>query len=212
VAETHASYNQQRPLPDSLYYFQDDTNNSAFFMSQDNKTDNWNKVFFESNLLAKKELQTFRNNNWRRAKIVATTENRHIASAKIKLLNENSQVGKHRYIFSITPQRNSHLLMLKSNSDVNISGLSINGEVLQNKPDKTLKKGQYIARIFIADETEFIIELEIQDKQNLNLTLLELSPDLLQTKSFDILKRDDEFMPKPFVYTDSIITKQQIEF
>ena len=48
--------------------------------------------------------------------------------------------------------------------------------------------------------------------QKLDLSLIEMSPDLLESDYFDIPNRPEDFIPKPFIYTDSIITKQNIRF
>ncbi len=210
LAETKASYNKERPLPDSLFYFQDKDSDSAFMFNQDNQTNSWNKMFFADKILNNEQLTDFRKNHWHRAKIVAPTQNRHIAGATIEALSDSIKDGKHVYRFSITPQRNSHLLVLKTNTEINISKLTINNEPLTVNPKKSTKPARQVARIFNANESKFMIEIAIENNQALDLTLLEMSPDLLQSEFFDIPNRKEEYIPKPFIYSDSIITKQRI--
>ncbi len=210
LAETKASYNPKRPLPDSLFYFQDNTNSSAFMFTQDNKTDNWNKEFFVNKLLNDEQLTHFKKNNWRRAKIVAPTDNRNIQVANVEISKNSNHANNQHYQIKVTPQRNTHVLILKTNNEINLSKLSINNEAIATKTSKTLKTGDAIARIFNNGESYFDLDIEIKNNQTLDLTLIEMSPDLLQSKLLDIPERSDEFMPKPFIYTDSIITKQRI--
>ena len=50
-AETKSSYSQDQPLPNSLYYFQDNDSDAAYMFTYDKTTDEWNKSFFENNRL-----------------------------------------------------------------------------------------------------------------------------------------------------------------
>ncbi len=212
LAETRSSYDKERPLPDSLFYLQDKDSDSAFMFTQDSKTDNWNKEFFVDETLNNEQLIEFKKDNWRRAKIVSPVKNRYIAEASIETLSDFIKSDKHTYQFSITPQRNSHLLILRTNTQINISKLTINNEIVKTDDKKATKTGWQVAKIFITSENKFVIEITIENNQTLDLTLIEMSPDLLQSEFFNIPSRSDEFIPKPFIYTDSIITKQRIAY
>lgn len=210
-AETHASFNQQRPLPNSLYYFQDQKSNLAFMFTHDLKTDTWNKGFFEDKQLDPKQLQAFKSKNWRWANIVAKTDNKNIEAAKIAIINDRTYSDRRVYQLIITPQRKVNRLLLNTINEINVFKLGINNEIfLDQREAKTFKKDSLLARISTASILQFTIDIEIDPQQSLDLSLIEMSGDLLKSEQFNITARPEEFIPKPFVYTDSIIIKQHI--
>ena len=211
LAETKASFNPQRPLPNSLFYLQDQDTQSAYLFSNDLKADDWNKQYLKEQPLKPEQLKSFRTNNWPWAHLVTQTKNRNIAAAQVEIIKDRTYSDRRIYQLKITPQRKVNRLNLSTNSELNIYKLSINRETLiDTEKARPFKTKQSIAKIFAATLYQFIIDIEIDPKQALNLDLIELSGDLLSSEQFDIAPRPDELIPKPFIYTDSIITKQKI--
>ncbi|MBL4629840.1 MAG: hypothetical protein JKY14_01280 [Paraglaciecola sp.] len=85
-AQMGASTNQDRPLPNSLYYFQDQDGNGAFWMNNDKHTDVWNETFFAQDRLTPDELIDFHQTQWPWVKTVSKTENRQLPAAKIEIV------------------------------------------------------------------------------------------------------------------------------
>ncbi len=209
-AETQASFNQKRPIPNSLYYLQDDTSNSAYLFSNDNKMDDWTIDFLNKDTLNEKDLIDFRNNHWRWAKIAARSEHKHIPIAQIDIVIDRNYTDKHIYKLKITPQRMINRMNLIVNTEVNLLKLAINREVLYDGETKVIKKNGRLATIYQKSELSFTLDIELAPGETLDFNLIEMSPDLLQSRHFDIPLRPKEYIPKPFIYSDSIITKQKI--
>ena len=211
-AETQASFNQDRPLPNSLYYLQDEINDSAYLFSNDNKTDDWTTDLLSENALNEKQLSDFKNQHWRRANIAVTTQNHHIPVAKMQVLNIREYTDKRIYKFKITPQRVINRMNLIVNSDINLLKLVINNEILHQGEAKLFKASRNLSTIYQTSELAFIIDIEIAPGETLDLNLIEMSSDLLQSRKMNILPRPKEYIPKPFVYTDTMMTKQKLNF
>lgn len=210
-AETKASFNSQRPLPNSLFYFQDQETQTAYLFSNDLKADNWTQQYLKEKPLNLEQLTIFRSNNWPWASLVSQTANRNIDAAQVEIIKDRTYSDRRIYQLKITPKRKVNRLNLNTNSELDIYKLSINRETLIDSDNtRHFKTKKTIANIFAGTLYDFVIDIEIDPKQVLNLDLIELSGDLLSSKQLNIVARPDEFIPKPFVYTDSIITKQNI--
>ncbi|MBL4660514.1 MAG: M20/M25/M40 family metallo-hydrolase [Alcanivoracaceae bacterium] len=209
-AETQASFNQQRPLPNSLYYYQDQDSGSAYMFTYDINTDKWNKDFFDERLDAK-QLSEFKSKHWRWAKIASETENKNIATAQIVNINDRKYSDRRIYQIKITTQRKVNRLILNTNTELNIFKLAVNKEIIfDEKQVKSIKPDLSLVRISAAANDQFIVDIEIDPQQSLDLSLIEMSAGLLSSRYFNIPARPKEFIPKPFVYSDSIITRQRI--
>lgn len=208
-AEQASSFGPKRPLPDSLYYFQDNESNKAYWMSIDNKTDDWNAQFFADSKLDAQQLDAFNKQHYHWAKIVANTENKNMAAAKVEPLINRKYSDKHVYKFKITPQRSVNILNLINNAPIHVLKLAINNENIITK-EQFIKKKSRLAKIYNNIEGAFILDIEIAADESLDFYLLELSPDLLTSHFFSIAPRPSEYIAKPFVLSDTIITKQRI--
>ena len=204
--ETQSSFNQARPLPNSLYYFQDEQSQKAYWFTHDSKTDSWNQDYFNKNKLNPQETQNFKDTHWSWAKIVAKAKNMHISTAKTELLMKRRYSDKQIYRFKITPQRSVSRINLISKNAIDVISLKINKELIDSEPF-SLKENRTLARVYTAHESTFTVDVEIAPDQKLELKIIEISPNLLAQKQFPIKERPKAFIPKPFVYSDSIITK-----
>lgn len=209
-AETKASFSHDRPLPNSLYYFQDEESKLAYWFTHDYKTSKWNKQYF-TNTLKGKQLAEFKTQHWRWAKIAAATENREIPVAKVAVLADRTYVNRRIYKIEITPQRNVSRLNLVNNQEITLFKLVINGEVVNDGAAKLIAPGSTLAKIHHSTELSFIIDIEIAADEQLDFKLYEISPNLLKSWKFDIAPRPKEFIPKPFIDSDSIISKQRVK-
>ena len=210
-AETKASFNSDRPIPNSLFYFQDKDSDLAYWFSHDNKMDDWTKDILINNTLDANNLIKFKNQFWSRAKIVAKAENIHIPVAQIEVLTDRRYTDRHVYQLKITPQPGVNKLIFRTNSAINILNLRINNESLHEGKSLKIKAGRRIIGLHRTVEVSFIIDIEIAANETLDLSLIEINPNLLNSRFFNIKPRPKEYIPKPFIYSDSIITKQTIK-
>lgn len=210
-AQMHASTTSERPLPNSLYYLQDNGTDSAYMFSADHATDEWSKSLLEKKPLDNQEIQEFQSNHWRRAKFVTKIENENIPVAKIEVIKDRKYVDRRVYEIKLTLQRKVNNINLIINTDLAVFNLIINKEIIfDNDEAQNFKAKSRLAKIFTTSDYEFIVELEIKPEQSLDLEIIEMSTDLLNSVYFDIPKRPNNTIPKPFIYTDSIITKQRL--
>ncbi len=210
-AEMHASTSVQRPLPDSLYYLQDNKTNSAYWFSADSTTDKWNSQFLDVNIVDYKAKDKFKQESWRAATFVSTAKNYEFPISDIVITKDREYFDKHVYQLKITNKRKITRMDLRTLSDVDVLKLSINNEpVITNETASQFSKNTRIVKIFTGNSFEFTIDIEVKAKQKINLSLFEMSDDLLQSKQLNVPQRPKDLIAKPFIFSDMIITKQQI--
>ena len=128
----------------------------------------------------------------------------------MEIINNRKYSDRNIYRLKISPQRDVNQINLISNTKINLLKLAINNEILYEGKEKTIRARAQMARIYSSNELIFIVDIEIAAQHSLDLSLIEISPNLLESHQFTIPKRPKEYIPKPFVATDSIITKQTI--
>lgn len=210
-AEMTASTSKDRPLPNSLFYFQDQESNEAFMFTADYQINDWNKEVFKNEVLDTEDLQEFRSNHWRRAKTVTQVENKNIKVAKIDVLKERKYVKNKLYELQLTTNRNIDVIYIRTKTDLNLFKFSVNGETISisdsNSSTQKYAENTRLVTIYPTQRSQFTLEFDIKPNEFLDLDIIEISHNLLTSKKFDIPERTEEFIPKPFIYSDSIITK-----
>ncbi len=210
-AQIHTSTSAQRPLPDSLYYFQDNQSQSAYWFSIDSKTDKWNSQFLDVNILAAKDKEAFTKTNWRAATFVSKADYHNFPISDVTITKNRTYVDKHIYQIKITNKRKVIRMDLRTMDDLDVLKLSINNEpIITNETVSHFSKNTRLVKIFTGNAYEFTIDIEIKPEQKLNLNLFEMSDDLLQSEQLKIPQRPSDIIAKPFVFSDMIITKQAV--
>ncbi len=209
-AEYHSGTSSKQPLPNSLYYFQDNELNNAYMFSADNSVDEWTKSQLNGEQPTPEELKNFHYNYF--SKITTKTDNQQLPAAKIKILHDRKYVDKHVYQLKLTTQMKVNRIDLITNNDLEIFTITINKEpVIQLEKGKIFKTKSRLSRIFPASMHEFIIDIEINPEHQLDLGIIETSDGLLSSMYFGIPARPEKFIPKPFINSDSIIVKQRLQ-
>ena len=83
--------------------------------------------------------------------------------------------------------------------------------MLVNKGKKhSLKSGTFLIYHLGNNDKEVTLSFSVNVGQNLDLTLNEISYDLLTNKNFNLKPRTEDMMPMPFVTNDAILISKQL--
>lgn len=209
-AQLGASISQDRPLPNSLYYFQDQDNNSAYWLNDDEHLDEWNGDYFAKDNLSGDALSHFYQQNWAGAQNVSKTANRHVPAATIAIIKDQTDGEKRHLQMQITPQRIVNRLRIENNQKVQLSEILVNDQIIYKGPNITVSGNRKMFGIVRTSEEVFTLDFVIEAGEVLDIKILEFSFDLLTSNHFDMPARPKHMMAKAFINSDSIITKQNI--
>jgi hypothetical protein len=212
-AEFNSSTNAKRPLPNSLNYYQDQVSNQAYWLSADNNLDDWTRPYFKEEPLSQEEKQQLLEHRVYRIKQASSTENKQVPVATLLKEKAKTIQSSKFYQILITPNRKINKLVIKSTAEIEVKRMSLDKEfIVNNQEFKKINQGAVLATYYITDETEIKLQIELKTDDKLELDFLEYSADLMSHKEMNIQPRPEQFIAKPYGYSDLIITRQRVTF
>ncbi len=212
IAHGKSDFSVDQPKPNSLIYFQDLDNKKQFWLSYDGNLDSWNKAFFKDTISPQKTIALSSKYNTK-FKNISIAENKNIP---VTTTNKyiDTIIGKERKIkVHIAPNRNLNSIDINSKTRKDFIDFRINGKSINTKIESKFfnKKSTKIATYHMVNDAPLELEFSIHKDKKPHIELFEISNDLLDNKIFNIKKRDESMIPKPFVTNDAIIVKRTLK-
>jgi len=213
VSIFQSGYSPDRKKPNSINYIVDNDNKSAYWTSSNRTLDDFTQPFFskQPSLLP-----------WRYALYPHTSRSqvRHyqqalllpLAAAEISI-TKNIVDGTQRHIsLVISPQRPLNLIQLATFQHLEVKKLSVNGQVFTKHGvpiENTYDSGFFFKYIMSSPLEELSLDLTIVDSGEVSFKVFETAFDLFE-RFTDIKRRDEIFMPEPFMVNDATIIGQTL--
>lgn len=215
-AHSTSDFSEERQKPNSLLYYQDITTEKAYWLTYDESLDNWTKGNLGE---APKKAESFNfiseNSKYNTGYSYATEAPQKQIPLFETVLNEDTIIDSQRNVqFTIHPKRDINQISLYADTSIKFQSLSFNGkEVPKDSTGYVFsnRKKNKLLRYYVADNDSLEVKYTIEEHIPVTFTVLEYSFDLLENSQFTINKRPNNTMPKPFVVTDAIVVKKEIE-
>ncbi|MGM0635256.1 MAG: M28 family peptidase [Bacteroidota bacterium] len=213
VAHVKSPFTSDFPQPTSLVYLFDEEKNQAFWASYDNLLTNWNEKYFddqqdsslnETNFLSKYQTKFSKISS---APIVELQK----SLVEIEKFNDdNTDFQKIR----ISPKQNTNRIDVYLDPDVDFETIKINQQSIskENDPNHQFfgRASSHLLTYYVVDSETLEIVFSTKELDEIKLTVLESSFNLLENKELEVSKRPRNQIPKPFVINDAIIYKHNI--
>lgn len=212
IAHLQSDFSVDQPKPNSLVFFQNNDTNKSYWLSYDNLLDDWNTGYFKKEVTDETiELSSKYNTKFKRTS--EAKQNNFLAS-DISITFDTIINNKRNVRFCISPKRELNSIIIQSNNKTDFNKFSINGVPIDfNSNSKFNKKGNpQIAHYLMVKQEALEIDFVISNQKTPHLELLNISNDLLENVALKVPKRERNMITKPFVITDAIIVKQNIDF
>ena len=215
-AHLSSNFSPNRQKPNSLVYYHDADNNKNYWATYDQELDDWTKEYLgDSPEPASSYISYASGSKYAKGyKFANVAPNKNIPIFKT-VLHKDTVINQYKEVsFTIFPQRAVNQISLYTAEEVNFKSLSFNGQFfplnnnLTNAAQKI--KSKELVRYYVSDKDSLVISYEVSKNQKVSFTVLEYSYDLLNHPQFTINKRADYMMPKPFIVTDAIIVKKEL--
>ncbi|RSK41357.1 M28 family peptidase [Mangrovimonas spongiae] len=212
----NSDFTNETPKPNSLVYILDDNNNTASWATYDTMLDEWNKSKLGNSPKEALPLKDYT------AASKYSTGFTYMNSAKVKKLPkpivdiswDTIINGKRTVELCFKSQRQAERIEVYADTTLVFNNAIINGvEAHKNTPSNTVfgnRKSKRLFSYYIADDEPLDIVLTIPANQKTSLEFFEATFNLLQNKRFNIPKRLDNMIPKPFVLNDAVIVKKTV--
>ena len=215
-AHLSSNFSPNRQKPNSLVYYHDADNNKNYWATYDQELDDWTKEYLgDSPEPASSYISYASGSKYAKGyKFANVAPNKNIPIFKT-VLHKDTVINQYKEVsFTIFPQRAVNQISLYTADEANFKSLSFNGQFfplnnnLTNAAQKI--KSKELVRYYVSDKDSLVVSYEVSKNQKVSFTVLEYSYDLLNHPQFTINKRADYMMPKPFIVTDAIIVKKEL--
>ncbi len=215
-AHLSSNFSPNRQKPNSLVYYHDADNNKNYWATYDHELDDWTKEYLgDSPEPASSYISYTSGSKYAKGyQFANVAPNKNIPIFKT-VLHKDTVINQYKEVsFTIFPQRAVNQISLYTADEANFKSLSFNGQIfpLNNNLTNTAQKikSKELVRYYVSDKDSLVVSYEVSKNQKVSFTVLEYSYDLLNHPQFIINKRADYMMPKPFIVTDAIIVKKEL--
>ncbi|SRX52701.1 M20/M25/M40 family metallo-hydrolase [Aequorivita sp. CIP111184] len=212
-AHTKSDFSEERKKPNSLVYYKDTDTNKTYWLTYDKEIDEWTKQYFgEKPENASKVLGEASYNKYGTNFIYAAkAPEKNIPDFEV-ILNEDTLVENLRNVkFTIVPKRSVNKIDLYSIEDTRFKFLEFNGKKangLDSINDYRGTKNSALINYYVSENDSLKVKFSVEKDASVSFKVMEYSFDLMANSQFEIAKRPDYTMPKPFVVTDAVAVKR----
>ena len=216
LAHFKADFDEERPKPNSLVYVYDADNDTALWATYDHLLDDWTKPYLSDE---PDEAESFLNTKFSSKYKTPFTFSK---KANIKPLvlpyidkQKDTVIGDVRHVkLFISPQRKIHRMEFFADSTYKFLSFNLNGMQVQkigeNQETFTNRESNRLFTYFTSTEQYLEMEFTVPAQQKTEFTMYSSSNDMLNNRLFDVPKRPETMIPKPFVLNDAVIIKKTI--
>ena len=213
IATYNSGFSNDNKRPNSIVYVQNSDNKTAYFGTYNTILDKYTKQVFNGDFTAgsieNAETKSKYNTRFNYAK---KTKYKAISSSKITT-ELDTIIGKKRFLeITITPKIKINKLEFLTKTTLTLRQFKVNDVLVNDGKKYGVKGGTFLAYHIGNNDKEVTISFSVNVDQNLDITLNEISYDLLSNKNFNLEPRAEDMMPMPFVTNDAIIISKQLKF
>lgn len=210
-AHATSDFNEDRKKPNSLLYMKDLDAKKAYWLTYDSILDDWTKTYIGSD---PKESSTLFNSatrsKYNSSYTFAAEAPHYDIPHYLATTSHDTLIGDQRKVsLKFLAEKKADVLQLYVDQEIIFSSLSYNSVSVTENLSYTKKNNRLLTfSVQGLDSLEFSHTLP--KGINPTFTLHEYSFDLMDNPWMEVSPRTNDMMPKPFVFTDTLITIQKI--
>lgn len=213
VAHSKSDFSNERRKPNSLLYYKDTDAGKTYWLTYDNQVDEWTQKYLGKN--PEKATKYLGEASYSKYGInytfAAEAPQKPIPDFEV-ILKEDTIINNLRNInFVIVPKRNVNKIDLYSTGDNSFHSLEFNGKKASVNDSSSVYRGtknSALIRYFVSNGDSLKVNFSTEKDVPISFKVIEYSFDLMTNPLFNMKKRLDYMMPKPFIITDAIAVKR----
>jgi hypothetical protein len=212
-AHSKSDFSEDRKKPNSLIYYKDADAGKTYWLTYDKQIDDWAQQYLGENpedastILGDASYNKYGINY----SYAAVAPEKKILDFEI-ILEEDTLIENLRNIkFTIAPKRNVNKIELYSEQVFSFKSLEFNGQkgiVSDTSKEYRGKRNPALINYYVSDNDSLKVSFSVEKDVSVSFEVMEYSFDLMTNPEFEIAKRPNITMPKPFVITDAIAVKR----
>ena len=211
LATFNSGYSIDKKKPNSIVFIQNSDTNTSYWATYNKTLDGFTKQVFKNDYTVGSfpsvKGKSKYNTNFSFHK---KTANKNF-STSIITINEDIVTDNERKLnFTITPTRKINRYEFNNNETIGLKNLKVNGAFYDDGKEFIADEGTLLIYQMANSDKDVTISFTIDKNVKPNITLNEISYDLLSNKKFNLKPRSEIMMPMPFVVNDAIIVSKKI--
>lgn len=212
-AHSKSDFSEERKKPNSLVYYKDADADKTYWLTYDKEIDEWTQQYLGENpedasqILGEASYNKYGTN----FSYAAEAPEKTILDFEV-ILEEDSLVENSRNVrFTIVPKRKVNKIDLYSVENTSFKTLEFNGEkALVSDTSENYRGTKNVALInyYVSENDSLKVKFSVEKNTPVSFKVMEYSFDLITNPQFNISKRPNYTMPKPFVITDAVAVKR----
>ncbi|HET8803582.1 MAG TPA: M28 family peptidase [Aequorivita sp.] len=212
-AHSKSDFSDERKKPNSLVYYKDADADKTYWLTYDKEIDEWTKQYLGENpedasqILGEASYNKYGTN----FSYAAAAPEKTIPDFEV-ILEEDSLVENNRNVrFIIVPKRNVNKIDLYTVENTSFKTLEFNGKkALVSAASENYRgtKNEALINYYVSENDSLKVKFSVEKGIPVSFKVMEYSFDLISDPQFNISKRPNYTMPKPFVITDAVAVKR----
>ncbi|QAA82474.1 M28 family peptidase [Aequorivita sp. H23M31] len=213
VAHSKSDYTVERKKPNSLIYYEDKDSGKTYWLTYDREIDEWTGNYLGEN--PEKASKYLGEASYSKYGInytfAAEAPKKSIPDFEV-IIRQDSIINDSRNVhFVIVPRRQVNKIDIYTTKDIAFKTLEFNGKkafVGESSDKYRGTKNSALINYMVSQGDSLKVKFTSEKDFPISFKVMEYSFDLMGNPEFDIEKRPDYMMPKPFVVTDAIAVKR----
>ncbi|MDP2686974.1 MAG: M28 family peptidase [Aequorivita sp.] len=212
-AHSKSDFSEERKKPNSLVYFKDADASKSYWLTYDKEIDEWTQQYLGENpedasqILGEASYNKYGTN----FSYAAEAPKKSIPDFEV-ILEEDALVENSRNVrFTIVPKRKVNKIDLYSVENTPFKTLEFNGKkALISDASENYRgtKNEALINYYVSENDSLKVTFSVEKGIPVSFKVMEYSFDLITDPQFNISKRPNYIMPKPFVITDAVAVKR----
>ena len=212
-AHSKSDFSEEQKKPNSLVYYKDADTDKTYWLTYDKEIDEWTQHYLgekpedASQVLGETSYNKYGTN----FSYAAEAPKKDIPDFEVILEQDSIFENSRNVRFTIVPKRKINKLDLYSVGDTSFKSLEFNGQTMPiSKLSKDYRgtKNNALINYYVSENDSLKINFSVEKGNSVSFKVMEYSFDLMTNPQFEIQKRPDNTMPKPFVITDAVAVKR----
>jgi len=209
VAHFRSGFTPDRPHPTSLVYLLDADKQEAVWATSNHVPDNWVEQFIGKEKKSDTDRSTFDSKYRTGFTFTAAAPIKSIPAPVITIVNDSIRGNERIVNISIVPQRNINCLQVTATL-ANVFACKVNGADISQRFLTNKNRGNRLLTHYVSNNDSTLVEITMPKDNKPDITVFEISNDLLTNSQFSVPPRPADAMPMPFIVNDAIIVKKSI--
>ena len=212
IAHSKSDFSEERRKPNSLVYYKDADADKTYWLTYDKEIDEWTRQYLGENPEdASKILGDVAYNKYgTKFSLANRAPQKTIPDFEVILEADSLVENLRKVMFTIVSKRKVNKIDLYA-ENTEFQSLIFNGKEMpasRISEDYRGTRNSALINYYVSENDSLKVQFSVAKEAPVTFKVMEYSFDLMEDAQFNIPKRPDYTMPKPFVITDAVAVKR----